>query len=135
PRFQVEFRLVRPSGEVRWCYGAGIISRDADGRAVRMNGVTVDITERKRAEERQVLLAREVDHRAKNMLAVVLSILRLTRAPTTREFIGAVEGRIQALAATHNLLSASRWEGANLRQIVDEELAPYMSGDRATADG
>ena len=45
-RFQVEFRIVRPSGEVRWCYGAGIISRDADGKAVRMNGVTVDITER-----------------------------------------------------------------------------------------
>jgi two-component sensor histidine kinase/CheY-like chemotaxis protein len=100
-----------------------------------MTGVTVDITERKRAEERQLLLAREVDHRAKNMLAVVLSILRLTRAPTTRDFIGAVEGRIQALAATHNLLSASRWEGANLRQIVDEELAPYKSDDRAMADG
>ena len=72
-RFQVEFRLVRPSGEVRWCYGAGIIARDTAGKAVRMNGVTVDITERKRAEERQVLLAREVDHRAKNTLAVVLS--------------------------------------------------------------
>ena len=87
PRFQVEFRIVRPSGEVRWCYGAGIISRDADGKAVRMNGVTVDITDRKRAEERQVLLAREVDHRAKNTLAVVLSVLRLTRAPTTQDFI------------------------------------------------
>src|SRR5262249_49451710 len=53
---------------------------------------------------------------------------------------GAVEGRIQALAATHSLLSASRWEGANLRQIVDEELAPYRAhragrADRAMADG
>ena len=84
-RFQAEFRIVRPSGEVRWCYGAGIISRDAAGKPVRMNGVTVDITERKRAEERQVLLAREVDHRAKNTLAVVLSVLRLTarRPPPT----------------------------------------------------
>ena len=53
-------------------------------QAVRMNGVTVDITDRKRAEERQVLLAREVDHRAKNTLAVVLSVLRLTRAATTQ---------------------------------------------------
>ena len=96
-RFQTEFRIVRPNDEIRWCYGAGIILRDADGKALRMTGVTVDITERKRAEERQLLLAREVDHRAKNMLAVVLSILRLTRAPTTSEFIGAVEGRIQAL--------------------------------------
>ena len=129
-RFQVEFRIVRPSGEVRWCYGAGIISRDAHGKPVRMNGVTVDITERKRAEERQVLLAREVDHRAKNTLAVVLSVLRLTRAPTTREFVAAVEGRVHALAATHNLLSSTRWEGADLRKIVEEEMAPYHATHR-----
>jgi two-component sensor histidine kinase/DNA-binding response OmpR family regulator len=129
-RFQTEFRIVRPSGEVRWCYGAGIISRDTLGKPVRMNGVTVDITERKRAEERQVLLAREVDHRAKNTLAVVLSVLRLTRAKTTPEFITIVEGRIHALAATHNLLSATRWEGADLRKIVDEEMAPYEASHR-----
>ncbi len=129
-RFQVEFRLVRPNGEVRWCYGAGIILRDAGGKAVRMNGVTVDITERKRAEERQVLLAREVDHRAKNTLAVVLSVLRLTKAPTTAEFITAVEGRVHALAATHNLLSSTRWEGADLRKIVEEEMAPYHATHR-----
>ena len=130
PRFQVEFRIVRPSGEVRWCYGAGIITRDAEGNPVRMNGVTVDITDRKRAEERQVLLAREVDHRAKNTLAVVLSVLRLTRAPTTKDFITTVEGRVHALAATHNLLSATRWEGADLGKIVEEEMAPYHANHR-----
>ncbi|MBN9089448.1 MAG: response regulator [Reyranella sp.] len=129
-RFQVEFRIVRPSGEVRWCYGAGIISREPDGKPLRMTGVTVDVTDRKRAEERQLLLAREVDHRAKNMLAVVLSVLRLTKAQTTADFISTVEGRIHALAATHNLLSATRWQGANLRQIVDEEMAPYRADDR-----
>jgi PAS domain S-box-containing protein len=129
-RFQTEFRIVRPSGEVRWCYGAGIISRDPAGRPVRMNGVIVDITERKRAEERQVLLAREVDHRAKNTLAVVLSVLRLTKAPTTQEFIATVEGRVHALAATHNLLSSTRWEGADLRKIVEEEMAPYQATHR-----
>jgi PAS domain S-box-containing protein len=129
-RFQLEFRIVRPSGEVRWCYGAGIITRDADGKPVRMNGVTVDITDRKRAEERQVLLAREVDHRAKNTLAVVLSVLRLTRAPTTKDFIATVEGRVHALAATHNLLSATRWEGADLGKIVEEEMAPYHANHR-----
>ena len=129
-RFQVEFRIVRPNGEVRWCYGAGIITRDADGKPVRMNGVTVDITDRKRAEEHQVLLAREVDHRAKNTLAVVLSVLRLTRASTTKDFIATVEGRVHALAATHNLLSATRWEGADLGKIVEEEMAPYHANHR-----
>jgi len=137
PRFEVEFRVVRPNGEVRWCYGAGIVSRDAAGKAVHLNGVTVDVTDRKRAEERQLLLAREVDHRAKNMLAVVLSVLRLTKASTTADFITTVEGRIHALAATHNLLSATRWQGANLRQIVDEEMAPYRADhrERVRVDG
>jgi PAS domain S-box-containing protein len=134
-KFQGEFRVVRPNGEIRWFYGSAAVARDANGAPARVNGVSVDITDRKRAEERQLLLAREVDHRAKNMLAVVLSILRLTRAPSTPDFTRTVEGRIQALAATHNLLSATRWEGANLRQIVDEELAPYRHGDRAVADG
>src|SRR6202000_658877 len=97
-RFQVEFRIVRPNGEVRWCYGAGIISRDAEGKPGATNRVTVDVTERRRAEERQLLLAREVDHRAKNMLAVVLSVLRLTKAKSTADFIHTVEGRIHALA-------------------------------------
>lgn len=129
-RYQREFRVIRPIGEVRWCFGAVAVTRDERGGLRRLNGVTVDITERKRAEERQVLLAREVDHRAKNTLAVVLSVLRLTRAKTTPEFISTVEGRIHALAATHNLLSATRWEGADLCKIVDEEMAPYHASHR-----
>lgn len=135
--FQIDFRIVRANGEIRWCYGAGTLTRNSDGQVTRMNGVTVDLTERKRAEERQLLLAREVDHRAKNMLAVVLSVLRLTKAKSTPEFISTVEGRIHALAATHNLLSATRWQGAELRRIVEEELAPYRSeqSDRVVADG
>ena len=105
PRFQVEFRIVRPSGEVRWCYGAGIISRDAEGKPLRMIGVTVDVTDRKRAEERQLLLAREVDHRAKNMLAVVLSVLRLTKAKTTAGLHLDRRGPHPRAGRTHNLLS------------------------------
>ena len=136
-RYQAEFRIVRPDGELRWCYGSAAITRDADGNVTRLNGVSVDITDRKRAEERQLLLAREVDHRAKNTLAVVLSVLRLTKARSTPDFISIVEGRIHALAATHNLLSATHWEGADLCRIVDEELAPYRTdgGDRVVAEG
>src|SRR6185503_13790714 len=59
------------------------------------------------------------------------------KASTTAEYVTAVEGRIHALAATHNLLSATHWEGADLRRIVEEELAPYRSGrdDRVVTDG
>src|SRR5438876_5778757 len=77
--YEAEFRIVRPDGEVRWCAGTAAATVDKGGHIVRVSGVTVDITERKRAEERQNLLTREVDHRAKNALALAQSIVRLTR--------------------------------------------------------
>ena len=67
--------------------------------AVQVSGVTVDITERKRAEERQNLLACELYHRAKNALALAQSIVRLTRADEVKAYVNAVEGRINALRA------------------------------------
>src|SRR5712691_4079336 len=69
PAFQTEFRVLRPDGQLRWCIGTAVASVDATDHVARISGVTVDITERKEAEERQVLLARDVDHRARNALA------------------------------------------------------------------
>jgi len=109
---ETEFRIVRPDGEVRWCVGTAAATLDGAGRVVRVSGVTVDITDRKRAEERQNLLTREVDHRAKNALALAQSIVRLTRADNVREYMQAVEGRISALARVHTVLSLSSWQGA-----------------------
>jgi len=123
--FQSEFRLRRPNGEIRWCLGTAVATVDSGGRTLRVTGVTIDMTERKHAEERQLLLAREVDHRAKNALTLVQSILRLTRAGDIDEYIEAVEGRIKALSRAHTILSHARWEGADLASLVDEELAPY----------
>ncbi len=68
---QSEFRVVRSNGDIRWCIGTAAASVDAAGKMVRISGVTIDVTDRKEAEERQVLLAREVDHRARNALAVI----------------------------------------------------------------
>ena len=116
------------------CAGASARRRrrsTRDGRLVRVSGVTVDITERKQIEERQLLLAREVDHRARNALAVVQAIVRLTHGSSQQGYIEAVEGRIHALAQAHTLLSESRWEGADVRTLVGEELAPYRNGDAA----
>ncbi len=126
---QLEFRVLRPDGQVRWCVGSAAASVDKDNQVVRVSGVTFDITDRKEAEERQTLLAREVDHRAKNALALVQSILRLTRAKTLPAYVAAVEGRIKALSRAHTVLSQSRWHGADLRGLVDEELAPYRVGN------
>ncbi len=122
---QTEFRVVRPSGIVRWCTGTAAASFNAADQIVRVSGVTIDITDRKEAEEYQDLLAREVDHRARNALAVVQSIVRLTRATSVDSYTAAVEGRIKALARAHALLSETRWHGADLGALVAEELAPY----------
>ena len=134
---QSEFRVQRPNGEVRWCIGTAAPSMDATGRVARISGVTVDITDRKEAEERQGLLAREVDHRAKNALALVQSIVRLTKGGNIASYTAAVEGRIRALSRAHTILSQSRWQGADIRGLVDEELAPYRTGDvaRVVAEG
>jgi PAS domain S-box-containing protein len=135
--YQGEFRVRRPNGELRWCIGAAAASIDASRRVLRLGGVTVDITERKNAEERQSLLVREVDHRARNALAVVQSIVRLTRAPTKEAYVAAVEGRITALSRAHVLLSESRWLGANLTRLLEEEFAPYRRSevDRISTSG
>ena len=131
---QNEFRVKRPNGEVRWCIGTAAPSIDDSGRVTRISGVTVDITDRKIAEERQALLAREVDHRAKNALALVQSIVRLTRASDISAYTAAVEGRIKALSRAHTILSLSRWQGADMRGLVEEELAPYRTGETAKVE-
>jgi len=126
--FQLEIRFARADDDHRWCAVTAAAGFDGAGKLVRMSGVTSDITERKLAEERHALLAREVDHRAKNALAVVQSVVRLTRAESIPEYIVAVEGRIKALSHAHTLLSESRWQGADLKSLVSDELEPYLPG-------
>ena len=122
---KIEFRIVRPSGEVRWCSAAAFASFDASGALVRLSGVITDITDKKEAADHQTMLAREVDHRAKNALAVVQAIVRLAKRENIDDYVSAVEGRIGALAQTHELLSHSKWEGADIRRLMMDELAPY----------
>jgi PAS domain S-box-containing protein len=134
---ETEFRVRRPDGEIRWCLGTAASTIDSQNQVVRISGVTADITDRKKAEERQALLAREVDHRAKNALALVQAIVRMTRANSIEAYIAAVEGRIKALSRVHTVLSQSRWQGADLNGLVAEELAPYRTNDhdRVLASG
>ena len=120
---------------MRWCAATAAATIDGKGRVVRVSGVTVDITERKRAEERQNLLTREVDHRAKNALALAQSIVRLTRADNVKTYVNAVEGRINALARVHTILSLSSWQGAEISKLVDQELAPYSMSDQIRLSG
>jgi two-component sensor histidine kinase/DNA-binding response OmpR family regulator len=131
--FQTEVRIVRANGETRWCLIAAAVTLDAHERPECVSGVTIDITDRKEAEHKQSLLAREVDHRARNALAVVQAIIRLGRATTIEDYVGSVEGRVRALATSHELLSQSRWQGADIARLVTEEFAPYQTDGECRA--
>jgi len=125
--FQREVCIVRPDGHLRSCIVSAAGTFTDTGKMTRVDGVTLDITERKAAATHQTLLAREVDHRARNALAIVQAIVRLGRADNTRDYIAGVEGRVRALAQTHELLSQSRWQGADILRLVNEEIAPYRT--------
>src|SRR3984893_16953583 len=75
--------------------------KNAAGRVIGASKIARDITERKRAEEHIALLAREVDHRSKNLLALVQATVHLAQADTPQGLKAAIEGRIQALATAH----------------------------------
>lgn len=129
--YDVEYRTIgKEDGVVRWVAAKGRGIFDDHGRCVRVIGTALDITERKKAEQRQFLLAREVDHRARNALAVVQAIVRLTRSDSKENYVKAVEGRVQALAQAHTLLSETRWQGADVARLVVEEVAPYRGSER-----
>ena len=134
PGRDVAKRYVRPDGSVRWAELTSAPVRDAAGRIVRTVAVVQDVTERRMAEERQALLVREVDHRAKNVLAVVQAALRLTPRGDAEAYARAVEGRVMALARAHTLLAAGRWTGAGLRALLEAELAPFLSAPAGDGD-
>jgi PAS domain S-box-containing protein len=94
-----------------------------------------DITERKRAEEARELLAREVDHRSRNALAVVQAIVRLTDAPDIESYKEAVFGRVAALARAQGALADRRWEGAPLDMLVGESMSVLATPDRYSLTG
>jgi PAS domain S-box-containing protein len=106
---------------------------DSRGKIVGASKIARDITERKRTETQISLLAREAEHRTKNILATVQATVHLTQSETIDGLKSAIEGRIQALANVHALFVQSRWEGAHLRNLVTQELSPYCQDVEARA--
>jgi PAS domain S-box-containing protein len=100
-----------------------------DGRVIGASKIARDVTERRQSEAHISVLAREAEHRAKNVLATVQAVVNLTEAETVADFKNAVEGRLQALANVHTLFVESRWSGAELHDLITKELAPYRKGD------
>jgi PAS domain S-box-containing protein len=99
--------------------------RNIHGKVIGASKIARDITERKRSEAQIVILAREAEHRAKNVLATVQATVHLSRSDTPDGLKRVIEGRIQALANVHRLFVESRWTGTDLRSLVAQELSPY----------
>jgi PAS domain S-box-containing protein len=132
-----EFRVVRPGGEIKWIEARSLISYDNAGRAKRLTGIYIDVTERRKAEDHKSLLVAELDHRVKNVLACVAAIAQCSRecSGSPEEFLDMLNRRINSLANTHALLSRSRWHGVSLGELVRSELAFCTKDVSARVEG
>jgi PAS domain S-box-containing protein len=121
---EAEWRAICPDGSIRWLAGHWQAFNDEAGKPLRVVGVHIDVTERKRAETTQQLLLNELNHRVKNTLASVQAIaqqtLSHTRNPT--EFVASFAGRLRSLARVHAMLSSTTWQGADLRELIRDQL-------------
>lgn len=137
PSYAVTFRFIRPDGREVWLEETARAEFDAAGRYLRLKGLTLDITERKRAEEHQDWLIAELDHRVKNVLARVAVVAVFTREGSSSmdQFAQALNRRIQSMADAHALLSESRWRGVGLNDLVHRQLAPYATSANTAIGG
>jgi PAS domain S-box-containing protein len=135
--FDIENRYVRNDGGVVWARTTMNLIRDGSGRPLRNTGVLLDFTERKAREEKEHLLMREINHRAKNMLSVVHSIAQQTAAQNPEDFVESFANRIQALSANQDLLVRNEWNGVEIEDLVRAQLAHFadLIGARIAAHG
>jgi two-component sensor histidine kinase len=130
--FDVEYRVFKSDGQIGWVLARGRAAFE-DGRAVRLAGISLDITDRKKAEDHQRLLLDELNHRVKNTLASVQSIAMQTlrHAENPAAFNEAFIERIYALARAHELLTEASWAGASLTDVIERTLQVHVGdGDR-----
>ncbi|TAJ72142.1 MAG: PAS domain S-box protein [Phenylobacterium sp.] len=141
--YDLELRIVARRGGTRWVNVRGRVVDRVAGRPRRMVGVMFDITERQEAfaqvadsERRQRLLIDELNHRVKNTLAAVQSISRQSakRAGSIDDFRELFEARLIALSQTHNALTRTSWERAQLDELLHQQLDPYPP-DQVQLDG
>lgn len=129
------YQLEHRTSTGRWVRATGQVVFDRAERPIRALGTARDITGERAAREQEQLLLAELNHRVKNNLATVQSIAQQT-ARTARDlpaFAVAFEGRLLALARTHDVLTATAWSGANLTDVLHRETAAF--GEHVTLGG
>jgi two-component system, chemotaxis family, CheB/CheR fusion protein len=113
--------------------------KDTRGKVIAASTIARQFTERKAAEDHKSFLMAELDHRVKNTLMVITSLIAQTAKSmdSPGRFAEIIEGRIQALSRVHNLLNQNDWDRAALRDVIVGELAPYRAagGENVVIDG
>lgn len=141
--YDLEYRIIRPDGSVRWIHDKAFPIRDEQGAVVRMAGVSQDVTQRKIAEEElqrtsesERILRRELDHRVRNNLASLMTLIDMSVEGATdiSAFAETIKGRVNAMATCHSFLSRSSWSPLDLRVIVDA-LVPTEFAGRIELEG
>jgi PAS domain S-box-containing protein len=142
-----EYRVHRSDGEVRWVEVRRLACFEGAGRERRcasLVGTVQEISERKerqerdkKRQERDHLLMREINHRAKNMLSVVDAIAHQTATRNPEDFIERFSKRIQALSANQDLLVRQAWHGVEIEDLVCAQIAPFadLIGSRIVVRG
>jgi two-component sensor histidine kinase len=125
--YSLEKRYTRKDGSAAWLAVSATAVFDTDGRFRYSVRVIQDIDERKRHEQRQALLVRELHHRVRNTLAVVQALAGATArsSASIREFNRSFSERIAALAKTQALLTEDYWQTVSLREMLLNELRPF----------
>ena len=131
-----EYRLLQEDGTIRWVEARGECLYDEDNKLSYFVGVVVDITNQKDAQERQRLLAREANHRVKNLFAVFHGIINLSArsARTPQEMAKSLRGRLDALMRAKDLIrpgimgTEAHSERTTVDEVVRTVLQPYEDG-------
>jgi PAS domain S-box-containing protein len=137
PSYALTFRFRRPDGRQVWLEETAKGEFDTNGRLLRIQGLTRDVTEQKELEEHKSLLIAELDHRVKNMLAIVSAVVSRTQETSSSmaDFVTAFDGRVRSMATTHELLSYRHWHGLLLAELVRRVLAPYATAGTTQIEG
>jgi two-component sensor histidine kinase len=135
---KIEYRVFGEDGKERWIESEWHLESDPDGRSLRAFAANLDITERKQSEEQKKLLMAEVNHRSKNLLAVVQSIVNQSaRVADPTMFAHNLADRLQGISASQDLLIKSDWRGIEIPELVHAQLHQFkdLIGARIVVEG
>ena len=135
--FEGEYRIITRSGDERWIFGRGRVTRDGHGVPWRYSGVDIDITERKAQEAHLRVVMGELLHRTNNLLMVVQGLAQQTArsSASLADFVPVFSARLQGLAQSSTLLAREDWRGVALDELVAAQVAPFAAPERFELSG